>query len=660
MTVEDVEDRGVVDDSCAGSATPVRVMSKHIVVLLPDGACLEVEAGSTILKAAQAAGIAIDSACGGQGTCGKCRVLVSLGRPGGRPGDLLSQEEIERGFVLACQSTVEDDLVVEVPLESQRGELRILTGQTEVVAPLGDTPLSRRLALEMQAPEQGREATDQDRLVAAIGGQARGVELDLAALRALPSVARGSRWRVDALVSDFDGRARVIGIEPPGSRGAYGLAVDIGTTTVVAHLIDLATAGFVRACASLNDQVAHGEDVISRIIHAQEQHGGLEQLRDEVRATINRCIGRICDDYAIATDQIVAAACAGNTVMTHLLLGIDPAAIRRDPYIPALKTVPTLRAREVGLTLHPGAPIHLAACVSSYVGGDITAGVLATAMAESPRLTLFIDMGTNGEMVIGNQEWLVCCSCSAGPAFEGSGVEYGMYATVGAIERLSYDAASDRVDYMTIGDAKPRGICGSGLVDALAALLRAGVIDRAGRIDLGFPSRRVRVREDRPEFVFVWGEEVGRADDISLGEDAIQNLIRSKAAVYAGAETLLESLGLDAGGVEQILVAGAFGNYLDAESAVTIGLLPDVPLERIRFVGNTAVAGARMALLSGAARKQTEDLARRMTNFELSVTPGYTDRYVSGLFLPHTDLTRFPSVAGKLERASRLGSGRPT
>ncbi len=638
-------------------------MTSHIVVFLPDGVCVEAEAGRSIFEVAQAAGIAIDSACGGLGACGQCKVMISLGMPGGKAGDLISSDEMERGLVLACQSTVEDDLVVEVPLESQRGELRILTGQTEIAEALGkgEVPLARRLAVELESPEQERESADEERILVRLesicGAEFDGLALDHSALRALPLVARAGGWRVDALVADFDGRGRVIGIEPTGSHLAYGLAVDIGTTTVVVHLIALATAGFVQACASLNDQIAHGGDVISRIIHAQEQPGGLEQLRNEVLATINHCIGRMVDEYGIAGEEIIAAACVGNTVMTHLLLGIDPAAIRRDPYIPAFKSLPTLRALEVGLDIHPGAPVYLAPCVSSYVGGDITAGVLATAMAESPKLTLFIDMGTNGEMVIGNQEWLVCCSCSAGPAFEGSGVEYGMYATLGAIERLSYDALTDRVEYMTIGEARPRGICGSGLVDALAALLRAGVIDRAGRIDLGFPSRRVRVRNERPEFVFVWGEEVGRADDISLGEDAIQNLIRSKAAVYAGAETLLESLGLEAGSVEQILVAGAFGNYLDAESAVTIGLLPDVPLERIRFVGNTAVAGARLALMGRSARKRTEELARRMTNFELSVTPGYIERYVSGLFLPHTDLGRFPSVAGNLAQDSQSPSG---
>jgi uncharacterized 2Fe-2S/4Fe-4S cluster protein (DUF4445 family) len=278
------------------------------------------------------------------------------------------------------------------------------------------------------------------------------------------------------------------------------------------------------------------------------------------------------------------------------------------------------------------------------VGGDITAGVLATGMADSQRLTLFVDLGTNGEIVIGNQEWLACCSCSAGPAFEGSGLEYGMYATSGAMERIFYDSATDRVNYRTIGGTRPRGICGSGLIDTLAELRAAGVIDRAGRIDLGFRSSRVRVRNERPEFVLVWAEDAGREDDISISEDDIQNLIRSKAAVYAGVATLMESLGLEVGNLDRVLLAGGFGNYIDAENAVTIGLLPDVPLESIRFVGNTSLAGARMALLGRGARTRMSELARRMTNFELSTTPGYMERYVSGLFLPHTDLSLFPSV----------------
>lgn len=650
-------------------------MSSHIVVFEPDGVCVEAEQGATILEVAAEAGVAIDSACGGQGSCGKCRVAITLGRPGGSAGDVLSAAEMQQGFVLACQATVEDDLVVEVPLESQRGELRILLGEAEgESAALEPPPLAQVVGIPTAelvgantAPTGDRKQGDAERLVEALGarvaGDFRGLEVNLPALRELPRLLRPRQAapaaEIEALVGDVDGLGSVFGVaaREGGRSGWYGVAVDVGTTTVVVHLIDLATAGFVEAAASLNEQVSYGEDVISRIIHAQERERGLEELREAVTRTVNRCLAQVLGERG-APGRAIGAACVGNTVMTHLLLGVDPAAIRREPYIPAFRRLPALSAKEVGLNIHPGAPVWLAPCVSSYIGGDVVAGVLATGMAEQGRLTLFIDLGTNGELVVGNEEWLMSCSCSAGPAFEGSGVEYGMYATVGAMERVSYDPESDHVDYLTIGDAKPRGICGSGLVDALATMLRAGVVDRAGRINLGFASPRVRVRNERPEFVLVWGEEVGRADDISLGEDAIQNLIRSKAAVYAGAATLLESLGLSAEEVDSILVAGAFGNYLDAENAVTIGMLPDVPLERIRFVGNTAVAGARMALLSRGARERMEELARGMTNFELSVAPGYMEAYVSGLFLPHTDLNRFPSVGRQLERAGGArGSG---
>jgi len=278
------------------------------------------------------------------------------------------------------------------------------------------------------------------------------------------------------------------------------------------------------------------------------------------------------------------------------------------------------------------------------VGGDITAGALAAAVTDSPQLTLFIDLGTNGEAVVARDEWAVCCSCSAGPAFEGSGLDYGMYAASGAIERVAYDSATDTVDYGVIGDEAPRGICGSGYVDALAELLRAGVIDRSGRIDLSFASLRVRVRNDLPEFVLVWGSEAGREEDISVGQDDIQTLIRSKAAVYSGVATLLDSLNLRAMEIERLLIAGGFGNYLHPDHAVAIGLLPDLPRERIHFLGNTALTGAGMALLAREARQRTGAIAVRMTNFELSTVPSYMERYVSGLFLPHTDLSLFPSA----------------
>ncbi|GAF95824.1 unnamed protein product, partial [marine sediment metagenome] len=282
-------------------------------------------------------------------------------------------------------------------------------------------------------------------------------------------------------------------------------------------------------------------------------------------ASINSLITQVCDEQAVSPTDIVAVACAGNTTMTHLLLALDPAAIRREPYVPAAREFPLLRACELGFEVHPAAPVYLSPCASSYVGGDITAGVLATGMDDVDELWLLVDMGTNGEVALGNRDWLTCCSCSAGPAFEGSGLKYGMHATLGAIERAEYVPASDRMIVSTIGGAKPRGICGSGLIDLLAGLLQAGAVDRAGRIDLGFQSRRVRIRDEQPEFVVVWGEEVGREDDIVLTEADIENLIRSKAAVYAGISVLLDAMGLGPRDLARINVAGAFGNYLDVE-----------------------------------------------------------------------------------------------
>jgi uncharacterized 2Fe-2S/4Fe-4S cluster protein (DUF4445 family) len=273
------------------------------------------------------------------------------------------------------------------------------------------------------------------------------------------------------------------------------------------------------------------------------------------------------------------------------------------------------------------------------------AGVLATGIAGAREMTLFIDLGTNGEIVITQDEWMVCCSCSAGPAFEGSGLDHGTYAREGAIERVFYDPAADQVHYRTIGDLPPLGICGSGYVDLLAELLRAGVIDRSGRIDGSFPSARVRARDGHSEFVVAWAQEAAGGRDICIGQDDIGNLLRSKSAVYAGVATLLESLGLGLSGIGRLLLAGGFGNYLDPDSAVTIGLLPDLPRERIQFVGNAALAGATQALLRGEARRSLSSITGRMTSFELSAVPGYMERYVSGLFLPHTDLSLFPSVA---------------
>ena len=632
-------------------------MPRDIVVFYPDGQCLEVDRGATLVECARQARVSLDSECGGQGACGKCKVIVRLGQTEGGPSGLLAKEEIEQGYILACQARVTGDLVVEVPPESQKQAVQILMGGPEAAAGADaeGIPLTRKVALDLSPPSEEDRLDDLARLQLALREKMpldAPPQPDLEVLRALPLLARGNRWRLDATVADLDDHWRVIRVAPPGTRNC-GVAIDLGTTTVVVELVDLDTGGLVGSAASLNGQIAYGQDVISRIMASGEQEDGIRMLHDAAVGTINKLIDDVLAAHGVSAQDVTAVSCAGNTVMTHFLLGVDPAAIRRDPYIPAARRLPVVRAGELGIEVNPSAVVRCQPCVSSYVGGDITSGVLVTEMAERDELGLLIDMGTNGEMVVGNSEWLVCCSCSAGPAFEGSGIEHGMYAGFGCIERIEYDLQSGAVDYSTIGKGKPRGICGSGLVDALATLLRAGVIDRAGKIDLGFPTPRVQLADDQARFVLVWASEAGRENDIYLTEADIQNLIRAKAAVFAGTSVLLESMGFKTSQLDRTMVAGAFGNYLDSANAVTIGLLPDIPLDKIRFVGNTSLAGARMTLLSRNARQRADRIAAKMTNFELSTEHSFMEKYVAAMFLPHTDLSLFPSVAGRLKAGTR-------
>ncbi len=627
-------------------------MGTHIIVFYPEGKCAEAQAGETLLSVAHGLGVALDSACGGQGACGKCKVIPRLGKVDAEKSPLLSPDEEKEGYILACQARVTGDAVVEVPVESQRGRLQILVrGEHGLETGAPEGPLAERIELEMEAPTLKDNVDDLNRLTRAIKEQ-RAVEaspgITLPVLQALPKVLREAGWKVDALVGEMEGKTHIFGLQPASERKpVYGLAIDVGTTTVVVQLVDLETGALVGTAAGLNDQIAFGNDVISRIIASEEQSERAAALQDKILETINRLIEELITKHELEREQIICASCAGNTVMTQFLLGIEASALRREPYVPAARHFPGVEADEVGLTIHPRGPVRVSPAVSSYVGGDIVAGTLATGMDEVEAVQALIDLGTNGEVAIGNKDWLVCASCSAGPAFEGSGIKHGMYAGPGAIERVEYDALSDEIRCRTVGEAKPRGICGSGLVDTIACLLRAGLIDRAGRIDLGRPTRRTRVVDEEPGFVLLWGEEIGREEDIFLGENDIQNLIRSKAAVYAGLSILLKRVDMKASELEQILVAGAFGNYLDAENAVTIGMLPDLPLEKIRFVGNSSVAGARMALLSAEARKRTEHIAAKMTNFDLSAESDFMEAYVAGLFLPHTDTSLFPSVMEK-------------
>ncbi|NPV54278.1 MAG: DUF4445 domain-containing protein [Firmicutes bacterium] len=659
------------------------------ITFLPDNIKVTVGEGLNLLEAARLAGIEIQSACGGNGACGRCAVIVRSGLVDCPVAARVSGggDEGEGGHlrVLACQAVVRGDVVVEIPPASRLAgpgehQIQVLDarGACRPVQDLAQdlTPVFRRIRVKVPEPSLGENASDLSRLYLAIQAAefkegARLLHTGLGVLRSLPDVLRNSNWEVTVSLAEMINGFEIAEVLPGAAAAGepyYGLAVDIGTTTVVTHLIDLSTGRTVDVRGTYNRQVRYGEDVISRIIYADEhgsgEHGaGLRELQGAVVGTINELIAQAVAERGVAPDAIRAMACAGNTTMTHLFLGIVPRYIRLEPYVPAASFVPPVRAGELGLEMHPGALVYCLPGIASYVGGDITSGVLATGIGNSGEIQLLVDIGTNGEMVLGNRDWLLACACSAGPAFEGAGVKFGMRAVRGAIERVEIDPETGEVRCGVIGGVRPLGICGSGLVDCLASLRRAGVIERNGAFNMACNmaygtaygaregkrhtrqrGQRVRRGDEGPEFVLAWGEDSGNSEDIVITESDVKNLIRSKAAIYAGIRVLLKMVGMDLEDISRILIAGGFGNYLDVDRAISIGLLPDLPRERYVYVGNASVKGAELYLLSRKARREAEAIARRMTYLELSAGNDFMDEFVSGLFIPHTDLSLFPTV----------------
>jgi len=637
-------------------------MAKHKVVFQPVGAKVEVEGEYTILEAAAESGIYINSLCGGEGVCGKCRVQITSGeaRPTSHSIRFLSREEINSGFVLGCQTEVKHDIEVWVPPEARLEEEQILTTESMVcyqtpqdlevkdtldIPSLLYMPMTQKIYLSLPKPSLTDNLADLDRVYREIRKkvQAPTLEISLPSLRSMASMLRENEWQVTATIYPLDEHCiEILSLEPGDTCAEnYGIACDIGTTTIVAQLVDLRSGAILGVEASHNQQARYGEDVISRMIYACSR-GGLSSIHAAVIEPVNTLIDTLVEKHGVEASNLTAFVAAGNTTMTHLFLGLEPCTIRLEPYIPTANFLPSASAAELNLHLHPNARVTCVPGVSAYVGGDITAGVLASGISNSSQVSALIDIGTNGEIVVGNNEWLVCCSASAGPAFEGSGTKCGMRATRGAIQKVHID--SNDVHYETIGGAKARGICGSGLIDAIAELFRNGIIDPSGKFPRDSDNPRVRENEGDMEFVLASGDETETGKSVVINESDISNLIKSKGAILAAMRVLLNSVGMSFEDLERILVAGGFGNYLDVEKAIFIGLLPDIPPERIKFIGNSSLTGARMGLLSRHALARANTLARQMTYLELSVDPKFYDEFVAALFLPHTNMDLYPSV----------------
>ncbi|MCJ7583403.1 MAG: ASKHA domain-containing protein [Anaerolineales bacterium] len=627
-------------------------------------ATAQVPTGSLLVEALHRAGVDIGQPCGGQGRCGRCIVQVAAGGKVRRRSSLrLSQEDIAQGYALACQSVVEGDLYITVPPQ-EKIERRLTTDRiaSEIRVPDGYeftwSQTIRRVSVSLNPPSMDDQADDWSRLQTALRTKANieQINCSIGLLSRIGTVLRESDWNVTAILDmatgETGGLARLIDLRPGiGSEEEplWSAAIDIGTTTVTVWLVDLVTGQVKAQVAEYNGQIARGEDVVSRIIFASK-NGGADELQQRVVNTINGLIELACKRVKAKPEQVVKATVVGNSTMAHLLLKIPAASIRLSPFITAVNHPPLTTTREVGLNLCPEGTVDCLPGVASYVGADITAGVLSSGVYLSEEVVLFLDVGTNGEMVLGNRDWMVTCACSAGPAFEGAGVVDGMRATEGAIEEVWVNNETYEPTYRVIGGGKPRGICGSGLISLLAEMFLTGVLDKAGNVNVDLKTRRVREGDHGGEYVIAWGAETEHGKDIVITHVDIDNLLRAKAAIYAGFTILADQVGVPLESVAKMLIGGSFGKYINVEKAVQIGLLPDMPWERFEFLGNTAIRGSYYALLSQQSRDRVADIAKRMTYIELSADNTFYEAFMSAMFLPHTDMSRFPTVEAVLRK----------
>ncbi|HEY40254.1 MAG TPA: DUF4445 domain-containing protein [Dehalococcoidia bacterium] len=635
-------------------------MGKYRVTFLPDKKEIEVEDGTTLLQTAEQAGIQLNTLCGGEGLCGECRLQVVDGKARADKNAIgfFSKDELKKGFVLACQTRVEDDLQVNVPARSLAGETQIITEGTAIAYSEPEKvvlhkrpydpatffePLVSKVYLELPEPTLADNTADIERVTRELRKKVGrdSYEISLVCLQNLAEKLRRHDWKVTATVAWDNNVGRILSIDGGDTTDRhYGLAIDVGTTTVVMQLIDLATGKVIGVEGSHNLQARYGEDIISRMVFACGR-GSLDQVHKAIITNINNLLDTLSRNKKVDKNDITAIVAAGNTTMSHFLLNLMPCNIRLEPYVPTATVYPQVVAQEIGIDINPQGVLEVMPGVASYVGGDIVAGILACGMADKPETKCLIDVGTNGEIVIGNNEWLVCCSASAGPAFEGGGSRCGMRAARGAIQKVGIN--DNELTYETIGKAKPRGICGSGLIDTIYELVRNGIIGPEGKFNTSRKDKRL-IEEDDPRYILALPEETESGEAVSISESEIANILKSKGAVFAAIKSLADYVGLKSEQLDTIYVAGGFGSSLDINKAVAIGLLPDIDRSRIQFIGNSSVMGARMALLSTPAFEKAIAIARKMTNIELSNYPPFMDEFIAALFLPHTDSSLFPSV----------------
>ncbi len=611
----------------------------------PEGAALTVPGGTTVLQACRLADIPLDAVCGGEGKCGRCKVIVK-GRHSASPTSLVSADEATAGVVLACTTMIEGDATVEILPRARIGRHQILTKAVDEI-PKPISPWVSKEYLELPPPSLSDNLADLERLMR--GLKRKKFCMPLETLSMLPRAMRTGAWKVTSTVSELELINEVSRVEPGDTTGRLlGIAVDVGTTTVVIDLVDLVTGKTIATASDYNRQTSRGEDVIARMMYSEDK--GVSELKLLVRQTINMLVSRLASDAVrligrqVSKEDIVAASIAGNTVMTHFLVGLDTRNIRLEPYVPAAYHMPCLKAQELALEIDPAARVLLFPSRAGYVGGDVVADVLASGLHREKGPAMLIDVGTNGEIVLGGKDWLASCSCSAGPAFEGGEVSSGMRAMDGAIDKIRINEDFS-TSYHVLGDTEPAGICGSGLIDLIAEMYARGVIDRKARIqDVG--NDRVRQSDSGMEYIVERKARMGQyaTRDLTVTDADLQNLVRTKAAVYGACSVLLRKTGEAFENLQKVFVAGGFGYHLDVVRAISIGMFPDLPMDKYSFIGNGSLGGAKLALISAKRRREVNEIFSKMTYLELSVDDEFYEEFSSAMFIPHTELDRFPNA----------------
>ncbi|MDR1065292.1 MAG: ASKHA domain-containing protein [Oscillospiraceae bacterium] len=623
--------------------------------------------GENILDLARKANVAIDAPCSGNGSCGKCRVRLLEGEVYSAITRHINDYDYYNGWRLACVSKASGKAKLLVPdvASAYKSRLRV----TDMSSPLEMSIFNElqdslhgaglkmhsgyySAPLELEPPSLDNTMPDNERLVRAVRDVTgfSDVSIRYSLLRNLPDILRANDFKVRVMVMEDNrgGSLRILDVFPyDDSEPMCGLAIDIGTTTVSALLVDLETGRIIAKGSSGNGQIRYGADVINRIIE-QQKPGGIERLRYAViHESLLPIIHRLCDDSGVNTERIYRATVAANTTMNHLLLGVNANNIRIEPYIPAFFETEALFTRELGIDLSPGAKLSLAPNIGSYVGGDVTAGALASMMWSSPELTLLVDLGTNGELVFGNNEFLMACACSAGPAFEGGDIKCGMRATDGAIDGCVIDGETMEPGLAVIGGEAPVGLCGSGIIDVIAELFHTKIINGRGKFVREGPRIVYDEEYGGGRYIIASAEVSATGREIYIDETDIDNFIRTKGAIFSAIMTLTEPLGFSPEDISRVFVAGGIGSGINIKNAIRIGMFPELPEERFRYIGNSSLSGAYAILMSADASKKLSELAKSITYVELSTQSGYMDSFVAACFLPHTDSSLFPGLAGQ-------------